>query len=404
MTAKPDKRVVHWLCHYAPACYNHQINDPNCPDNADFNKSLQGWAKLERWMGFYAYTDKSMWVGLPRPITPQMASDVKYLYSLGVRKYVAQSNARSWPQMGALYYVTAKLLWKADRPVQEILDDYYNNFFGPAGDAMRQFDKAVWQVARDSGAHYSDDPLTQALGVFDPDKLSQAGVYLETALQVEDGALRATNPDDLQRQRIKKIKATFDYGVEFLRMLKAITEYEATGDTEKLKAAAPLARKYVKQTSGHPSVQRMLEGIVAESEGKTPIVWEGFGKPESKGGRECRNSDETGPGDSAAGWASFRTLIRDTSKPYVVTMEVWGESQPFSLVICSSGHGKGTTDGGVWKPLKREGELSGKPEWCTLRFRVTPDLFDPETRRQVFGFGGGDSQIWVADIKIETEK
>ena len=70
-------------------------------------------------------------------------------------------------------------------------------------------------------------------------------------------------------------------------------------------------------------------------------------------------------------------------------------------MICSKGRGKGSAAGGVWTPLKCEGQVSGRPEWCTLRFRVTPDLLDPETKRQVFGFGGADSQIWVADFRIE---
>jgi hypothetical protein len=379
-----------------PACYNHEIGDPNCPDNAEFGKYLHEWAKIEPWMGFYAYTDKSMWIGLPRPVVPQMAADLKLIHSLGVRKYLAQSGARGWPQMGALYYVTAKVLWKTDRPLKDILDDYYRSFFGPAGEAMRRFDDAVWRVARESGAHYSDSPLSEALLLLDPDKLSPAGVHLTDALNA--------GPDDLQGQRIEKIKEAFEYGVGFLKMLRDIEAYERTGDPEKLKAAAPIAKKYIKRTAGHPGAQRVLEGIVAEEEGKGGVYWEGFGKPETKGGRECRNTDETGPGDQAAGWVTFRAVIRDTAKPYVIALEVWGESEPFSLLICSSGRGKGTNQGAVWKPLKREGELSGRPEWCTLRFHVSPGLFDPDTRRQSFGMGGGDSQIWVADFKIEPGK
>ncbi len=392
VSVKPVKGVTHWLCHYAPACYNHEIADPDCPVNAGFNKDLRAWAALEPWMGVYAYTDKSMWVGLPRPALPQMAADLKYLYSLGVRKYVAQSNARNWPQMGALYYATAKLLWKADRPLSEILDDYYDHFFGPAGPAMRRFDVAVWKTARASGAHYSDNPLTQALPLFDPDKLAPAAAHLDAAL--------AANPDDAQKQRVEKIKAAFEFGIEFLRMLRDIEEYEKTGDPDRLKAAAPLAEKHVKRCAGHPGVQRILEGVITEGKGAMSVSWEGFAKPETKGGRECRNSDETGPGDGAAGWATFRVLIRNPAKTYLVTMVVWGESSPFSLVICSKGRGKGASDGGVWRPLKPEGAVSGRPEWCTLKFRVTPDLFDPETKRQILGFGGGDSQVWVADFQI----
>ena len=97
-------------------------------------------------------------------------------------------------------------------------------------------------------------------------------------------------------------------------------------------------------------------------------------------------------------------MLDDLTKTYVVTMEVWGESDFSGIVICSKGKGKGTSSGGVWTPLSPEGAVSKKPEWCTIRFTVPPKMLDPDTKRQRFGFGGGDSQVWVASIKIEEKK
>ncbi|NOZ21147.1 MAG: hypothetical protein GXP25_08660 [Planctomycetes bacterium] len=48
--------------------------------------------------------------------------------------------------------------------------------------------------------------------------------------------------------------------------------------------------------------------------------------------------------------------------------------------------------------------MSKKPEWCTIRFTVPPEMLDPETKRQRFGFGGADAQVWVSSIKIEEKK
>ena len=61
--------------------------------------------------------------------------------------------------------------------------------------------------------------------------------------------------------------------------------------------------------------------------------WYGFGKEETKGGRTCRNTDETGPGDGAAGWATLRFFVPDLVKPTQLTMLIWGESASFSPVL-----------------------------------------------------------------------
>ena len=121
-------------------------------------------------------------------------------------------------------------------------------------------------------------------------------------------------------------------------------------------------------------------------------VAESFGKAETRGGRRCWNSDETGPGDNAGGWASFIASPQKTSSPLIVEMDVWGESQLERIVINS---GKG-----VWSPIKPEKLLSRKPQWDTLVFHVPLAVMDSERKVQQLGFGGGDSQAWVAAIRL----
>ncbi len=131
------------------------------------------------------------------------------------------------------------------------------------------------------------------------------------------------------------------------------------------------------------------------------VRWQGWGPPEQKGGRTCRNADETGPGDNACGWASFSIVLDDLARNCQVTMEIWGQSQFTGLLLCTAGRGAGTDQGGVWKPLDMHGRVSGKPEWCTITFRVPAQMFDRATHRQTFGFGGGDQQAWVSQIRVD---
>jgi len=119
----------------------------------------------------------------------------------------------------------------------------------------------------------------------------------------------------------------------------------------------------------------------------------GFGDAEEKGGRRCWNSDETGLGDNAAGWATFIVRAADLHRPVIVEIDVWGTSVFRSIVINSKT--------GVWNRVQPETQISGKAQWETIVYRIPADLLDPERVGQSIGFGGADSQIWIANIRYQ---
>jgi hypothetical protein len=122
----------------------------------------------------------------------------------------------------------------------------------------------------------------------------------------------------------------------------------------------------------------------------------GFGDAEEKAGRRCWNSDETGVGDNAAGWASFIVRATDHSRPVVVEIDVWGQSALRNIVINS--------DKGVWNGVRPEKRLSGSPQWETMVFQIPAKLLDTKRVGQTIGFGGSDSQIWIANIRFRQPK
>lgn len=313
-----------------------------------------------------------------------------------IRKYLAQSGAVDWPHAGPLYYVTARLLWDVDRDPEAVIRQWNHDMYGPAAAEMMAWYDATEQVVVRSGGHYGGNPLREVANVYQPDCFRQAHDHLEKAVKLAD--------NDLIRQRILRVKDDFEYGMLGVDAISGKVRWDEQGDAAGLQQARQAATQLLSRKGiwGGISMQHFkdyLDGVASAS--ADAVRWQGWGKPEQKGGRMCRNSDETGPGDGAAGWASFSTIIRDPTKPYRVTMEVWGESQLGELLICSRGRAKGSSESGVWKPLPRQGRLTGKPEWCTLTFKVPSDMFDREIRRQSFGFGGADSQVWVAEIRVE---
>ncbi len=391
----PKPGVIPWLCHYLPACYAHPIRDSRCEANKQFYGFLRTWVEHTRGdMGFYAYTDKSMWLGLPRPVVRQMADDIKLLAELGVRRYVAQSSARNWGQMDCLYWVTARLLWNPSLDVEKLRSEWYAGFFGAAGPAMRRWYDVLDEAVRSSGRHFNADPAREGPPIFTDDVLARAQAALDEAARLAAG-------DETVAQRVERVRQAFDLGSRRVRYFAAVDRFYRTGDREALKTAVQLGRpwKKLRGWAGRQFAARLAE---LEQILETGVAWNGLGPEQELGGRKCRNTDETGPGDGKAGWAALKFVADDRKAEYRLTLVVWGKSTPFAPIICVEGRGKGFAEGGKWQRLELvHGKLSGREQWDTLVFRIRPEMLDKETMLQVVGLGGGDSQIWIAESKIE---
>jgi hypothetical protein len=136
---------------------------------------------------------------------------------------------------------------------------------------------------------------------------------------------------------------------------------------------------------------RAINDPASEPNSQFGVPASGIGDAEEKGGRRCWNSDETGVGDNANGWATFIVRTTDHSQPIVVEMDVWGESTLGGIVINSRR--------GVWNRVGPDKRLSRKPQWDTMVYQIPARLLDPTRIGQTIGFGGADSQVWVANIR-----
>jgi len=381
-TIRPKPNIVPFLCHYAPADYSRPINDPSSEANSQFNDLLKRWMKISPDLMIYSYVSKSMWWRLPRPVMHNFAADVKYLHSLGVRRYYCQSSLSDWPLDGPLYYVIAKLLWNPSADPDAIAREWIEGMFGPAAPAMTEFYNEVESAVRKSGKSYSDNPRTQVVGLYDRASLDRAMAAIEHAEKMARG-------DEAIAKRVAEVARTFRYGYWMIEGFEQAAKLQSTGDPacmEAAQAAGQKALSYCKVPEAVDYVKRWKSGA------HLGVPNSGFGKEETKGGRRCWNSDETGPGDNANGWASFNIMVHDRSKPLIIEMDVWGESQLKSIVI--------NTRQNVWTPIRPERPLSRKPQWDTLTFRIPPEALDKERALQRLGFGGADSQVWVAAIRV----
>lgn len=72
-------------------------------------------------------------------------------------------------------------------------------------------------------------------------------------------------------------------------------------------------------------------------------------------------------------------------------LDVWGESTLGGIVINSKK--------GVWNRVRPAKRLSGKPQWDTMVYHISPELLNPDRVGQTVGFGGADNQVWISGVR-----
>ena len=390
-TVVPADNVVPWLCHYAPADYSRPINDPTSEPNSQFNDLLVRWSKRAPHLLFYAYVSKSMWWRLPRPVVHSFASDVKYLHSLGIRRYYCQSTLWDWPEAGPLYYVICKLLWDPSLDPEAIAADWVTHMFGAAADEMTAFYAAVEHAIKESGQSFSDNPPRHVPGLYSHEHLASAREHLDAALEAAAG-------DEVVLPRVQKTEAIFRYGEHMIAALEAAHAFRQSPTVELMQTIEESTEKSW-EIYPYTYSRRYFDGIKMHKQ--LGVITNGFGEGEQKGGRLCWNSDETGPGDKAAGWATLFIPTPNTTRPLRLEMDLWGTSEFSQIVVNTGGLRKGYSAGGIWKPVSPQQPLSGKEQWDTLVFNIPAALLAPDIDVQAIGFGGADSQIWVSGIRHE---
>jgi hypothetical protein len=122
---------------------------------------------------------------IPRSMTRIVADSIPALHERGVRAYFSQI-AAVWPYDGHTNWLLTRLLWNTGLDPEVLIDEYFREFFGPAGDPMRAFfdhAESVWMKQSGQGwwLRYWKDPWQVAL--YRPKDLELMSGHLEQAEQ-----------------------------------------------------------------------------------------------------------------------------------------------------------------------------------------------------------------------------
>jgi hypothetical protein len=116
-----------------------------------FDQVVEGWARQGATLGVYDYFSVIAWDwNMPRrgkaADARSLAAAIRSYYDQGARFLDAESGD-AWGPYGLGYYVASRVLWDVDQAdrVDEIVDDFLENCFGPAREPMTEFYHLIGQ-------------------------------------------------------------------------------------------------------------------------------------------------------------------------------------------------------------------------------------------------------------------
>ncbi|MCC7084378.1 MAG: DUF4838 domain-containing protein [Pirellulales bacterium] len=115
--------------------HSKKLNDPQ---NAEFVKVLKGWSQLKPSMlMIYEYWTGYGWPG-PAPQTRAIADRLNHYRRYHVQGVFNDTHIQ-WGPQAMDFFMFGKLAWNPDLDVHRELDLYYQNYYGPAAEPMRDY-------------------------------------------------------------------------------------------------------------------------------------------------------------------------------------------------------------------------------------------------------------------------
>jgi hypothetical protein len=146
----------------------------------------------------------------------QIAAEYPYYHRQGMIACRVESKP-AWGYQGPSLYLAAKIMWDPDLNVEELLDDYFTKFYGPAAAPMR----AHFDILED--AYESSDYHTG--NVFDIPHILTPKVMRK----MEETLVRAEKrvpQDSLYADRVQMVRMAYDFGNATMGMMQAVKDFD----------------------------------------------------------------------------------------------------------------------------------------------------------------------------------
>jgi hypothetical protein len=189
------------------------MDDPRSPPKQEYRDILSRWAKVTQGrLSIYDY-DQSMlvWRDLPNPSHMAFRDDVRHYRDAGILGVDTESRNALATTFTNLY-LRARLMWNPDEDAQALLDDFYENFFGPAAGPMRKYWETIFEAWEKTIV--TEHEYFVAPAIYTPEVVERLGGYLREAeaavqkLSANSGHLSRNEERYLQRMRFMRLSYT----------------------------------------------------------------------------------------------------------------------------------------------------------------------------------------------------
>lgn len=202
----------------------HSVRDQRSPPKQEYLNIMKKWAELAKGrLSIYDY-DQSMlvWRDLPNPSHQAFAGDVKAYRDAGVLGFFTESRMALATTFTNLY-LRGRLMWDPDANVDDLLEDFYARFFGPAKNPMRAYWStifAAWEKTIVTEHEYFLIPA-----IYTPELVERLEPSLQEAekavasLRAPDGSL--SRNDELYIERVRFVRLGYETLKNYVEMVKA---------------------------------------------------------------------------------------------------------------------------------------------------------------------------------------
>jgi hypothetical protein len=133
------------------------LNDPDAKGCANLLGLYQGYSKLGGKMGSYEYWSGNFWGG-PLPLLTVMKDRLTQYRKYGVEMVYNEFHP-NWGPQTIQFYFYGRLLWNPDLDLDQEMEEFCRNYYGPAAQPMVQYHRLLEKASLEGPAWFQ-------LGVF----------------------------------------------------------------------------------------------------------------------------------------------------------------------------------------------------------------------------------------------
>lgn len=213
-------------------CYVHRIDE--CEMNAKPMMEVAQWQKKNIPILVYGYEFDIFSPSAQMPFYSMISDQMKKFKAAKIAGVITEASPLNHysknparknllpkgNQNKLSLYAYAALLWNPDRPVDDIIKEYSEAVYGPAGETMTGYAKLMdksWSSMKIHYSYFSNSPASCAEHLLDDIKIGQIDALFRKA----DGEIKAGNKDDKNRRNLDEERRVFNVWKKLFQTFQA---------------------------------------------------------------------------------------------------------------------------------------------------------------------------------------